>query len=179
MQAADLPSRIDLNRLSRGRHDWRGGVVANALTRLSAATLGVRPGAMAWVSVIMDNAHPRVMGSGQIDVELRCERCLQPFTQTLNCEFDVWVIDRLDEGEALLEHDATAEFVQAPRGILAVDALLEDEWMLALPVVARHEDEQCDGGQRHFGPVGESQPASPSPFSALEALKTDRNGSEK
>jgi len=66
--------------------------------------------------------------------------------------------------------------VVAPKGQLDIAALIEDELILALPVIPTHDDADCDGGQRQFGPAGEAAPARDNPFQALESLKRDDSG---
>ncbi|MDR9433124.1 MAG: YceD family protein [Spiribacter sp.] len=170
MQAADLPAQINLNRLGREARAYNGVISANNMQRL--AELVGQVGIISAQLQIDDCAEkPRLTGECEARVELICERCLEPVSVDLHGELDALIIDRPEEVESIPMDQAV---IIAPRGELDVTTLLEDELILALPVVPRHDDTECDGGQRHFGPPGEPLRQPDSPFTELNALKTSK-----
>ena len=106
------------------------------------------------------------------EVTLECQRCLQPMRLPLQVERRIFFVDGEDAAAAL---DAECDDdVLALAPVLDLHALVEDELLLALPVVPRHEvcalplpaavgaitaDEASEGEAREH------------PFAALAALK--------
>ncbi len=172
MQVTELPARIELDRLARGFHEWSGSLPAGATPRLAElhASLG---SAEASLSVDIGEGRPRIRGTCHGRVTVRCERCLEPMEVTVAGEFALVAVDRIEEADEL---GADEPVVVASRGQLDVLPMVEDELILGLPVVSRHERADCDGGQRHFGPPGESEPARDNPFKVLESLRKGGSG---
>ena len=108
--------------------------------------------------------------SAQAPVWLTCQRCLQPFEVPLTFERRLRFVRGEAEAEAL---DAESEDdVLALSRSLDLRELIEDELLLALPIVPRHE--VCP--QPLPMAVGEEDleedvPERPHPFAALQALK--------
>ena len=94
-------------------------------------------------------------------VSLQCQRCLAPL---------VWPVD--STGRAALVADAaqaervpdTLETVLAPEYRISIRDLVEEELLLALPLVPRHENDECAGGSA--GPAQETH----RPFGQLSEL---------
>ena len=107
----------------------------------------------------------------QADVWLTCQRCLQSFTVPLHINQRIRFVRGEAEAEAL---DAEIEDdVLALSKSLDLRALVEDELLLALPIVPRHD--ACPqplpmplGGDA----VPDAEPERPHPFAALQRLKT-------
>lgn len=173
MNTAGLPPEIDLDALGAGEWHWSGRIPGEWLGRLSEAVHRVA-WAEAEVRIIRDYGPPLIQGRARAGVDPVCERCLKPFETEIEVEFEgrgVTALTHTDNaGEAIEE-------IQLAGGRLDLRELLEDELMLALPVVPRHEDEQCDGGHRSFGP--EAAPTDKvSPFSVLESLRSRNRDSD-
>lgn len=97
-------------------------------------------------------------------VTLPCQRCLAPAEVSLDIERRF----RFARDEAAAEAlDAELEDdVLVLTRALDLHVLVEDELLLAVPLVPRHDS--CPGG----GPRLSAAAAAPSPFAALAALKT-------
>jgi len=104
------------------------------------------------------------------NVPLVCQRCLGP----LDSAIDVDTAIRFVRGEdAAADLDAASEFdVLALTNSLDLEALAEDELLLALPLVPRHEP--CTAGEAGVALARESE-GDPGghPFAPLAALKRD------
>lgn len=102
---------------------------------------------------------------------LTCQRCLQPFSQPLQVERAIrWVADER-EAEALdadSEDDVLA-LVPAPD----LRTLVEDELLLACPIVPRHA--ACELPPHAAGPASAAEGG---PFAGLARLKAGRGGLE-
>ena len=173
MQSGALPQWLDLRRVGAAGARLEGEVELAALARLGERLTATQGLARAQVVVTFDQSRQAVV-SGSVDalVRMRCERCLGEVDVPLCGVFSLAVVESEPAADALGGED---EPVVASGGRLAVHRLVEDELLLALPIVARHEDQACDGGQRTFGPEGEALPERENPFAALERLKRDRS----
>ncbi len=108
--------------------------------------------------------------SAQSPVWLTCQRCLQPFEVPLALERRLRFVRGEAEAEAL-DADSEDDVLALSRS-LDLRELIEDELLLALPIVPRHE--VCP--QPLPMAVGEEDleedvPERPHPFAALQALK--------
>lgn len=103
-------------------------------------------------------------------VVLQCQRCLQPLTHELRIDRRFRFVANEDEAERLDEQIDDDVLVLEPRFDLM--ALLEDELLLALPLVPRHEPDCPEPLDAPAGePADEAEPERPNPFAALAALR--------
>ena len=105
-------------------------------------------------------------------VQLECQRCLEIFSYPVQVENTLVIVEDEDE---LIEDDDPEAFERLV-GSTSFDgfALLEDELILSLPYVARHE--QCPElpAALQEQPQGEAPQAKKrNPFQVLEQLKKD------
>jgi uncharacterized protein len=102
-------------------------------------------------------------------VWLACQRCLAPLRLELAVEQPIRFVRGEDQAEAL---DAESEFdVLALVPVLDLRQLVEDELLLALPIVPRHD--ACPMPATGVGDDGAEADA-PHPFAALARLKAGR-----
>ncbi len=98
-----------------------------------------------------------------------CQRCLLPFSQALTVDRALRFVDDEAQAEAL---DADSEDdVLALVPALDLRTLVEDELLLAWPIVPRHA--QCSVPEHNTGDPGAP---SANPFSALTSLKSPAAG---
>lgn len=115
-----------------------------------------------------DAAQAWVRLSARISLPLECQRCLRPVA--CEVEFDRWFRFARDEAQAAALDAEVEEDVLALSRSFDLLGLLEDELLLALPLVPRHA--QC------VAPLPAAQPLEPAaddrrpnPFDVLAALK--------
>ena len=168
------PLRLDMQALARRAATLSGEWPQLQMQRLAAAELlraDEPPSAVRWQARGELRARPG--GAAQIwlhleahtDVSLQCQRCLMPVRQALSvCRSFLFVAD---EAEAeRLDEDLEDDVLVLSR-TLDLAGLVEDELILALPLVPRHE--QC--------PLPLAVPAEPSseasshPFAVLASLR--------
>ncbi len=113
--------------------------------------------------------------SGRVEagIGMTCQRCLDPVEVPLVSEFEFVIIDA---AEARAGDEESAEVIVVDDGMLRLRELVEDELLLSLPVVARHDvDTPCRPLSQQFGPGEEdAAPAGENPFAVLKDLKRDR-----
>ncbi|MGD8429352.1 MAG: YceD family protein [Ectothiorhodospiraceae bacterium] len=166
-----LPQRIDLRRLRRDDAEMHGIVELAAMGRLGEALESTAGTVAAELTILFDqNGRAVVRGAASVTVTMQCQRCLGPVHVPLEARFELEVVESEAAAEELGRDD---EPVVAPGGELNVVAMLEDELILCLPVVATHEgSDRCAENSRHFGPPGEEAPEAENPFAVLESLKS-------
>ena len=100
-------------------------------------------------------------------VTLQCQRCLKEMQQTLTVDRRFRFVRSEEEAERLDETSEDDVLVLQPR--LDLQDLLEDELILALPLVARHEGDCPEPLPMPADELEDEGPAS-NPFAALAAL---------
>jgi uncharacterized protein len=167
--------RLDLQRLADAAAALDGQWPLADLPRLTADAAPAGDAQVHWHvtgerrAVAGGSADPWLHLRARTTVRLTCQRCLQPVDEALAVARSFRFV--ADEAEAeRLDELAEEEDVLAlpPRGRLDLLPLVEDELILALPLVPRHE--VCPEPL----PLPEDEPeAAPAehPFAALAALK--------
>jgi uncharacterized protein len=112
-------------------------------------------------------AHVRV----RAEVTLLCQRCLSPLKWPVDSEGDAALVPTAAEAERVPEY---LEPVLAPEYRISIRDLVEEELLLALPLVPRHEDGEC-AGERADTTQGQASAADPAaethrPFGQLGEL---------
>ena len=106
----------------------------------------------------------------QAEVTLECQRCLQPFVLPLQVENRLEVVRSPSELE---DDEETERIVGSPK--FDVLELIEDELILSLPSVPKHDVCISVPGGSDPTEQPDAEAARPSPFAALEKLKKDQN----
>ena len=143
------------------RAEWRDAVpVAAALPGAHARSAEAAP--QLWLHL-----------QAQADVPQVCQRCLSPYPQPV--EVDRWFRFVADEATALAEDDASEEDVLVLEPRFNLHQLLEDELLLALPLVPMHdvcpEPVRMSAGDLDDAGADASTAERPNPFAALAAPK--------
>ena len=162
---------LDVDRLSRGGAEVDFDIPLTALPRL-ASRAGI--GGSVRGSVRFE----RQSGTAVADLSfggtarLQCQRCMQAMELPLRSTVRVALLASAEETGALPEE---IEPVLAPEGWISVADLVEEELLLALPIVALHEAGACPARTaaeaREPGEPGElREPATQRPFARLGEL---------
>jgi uncharacterized protein len=109
---------------------------------------------------------PMLAGRLQTSLELECQRCLKPLELPMDVDFRL-LIDANDE---LLSH-SSEDSVYSDDGYIDIAEVVEDELILAIPLVAMHEDTACNENWR-VSELPDETPAKENPFAVLQQLKT-------
>lgn len=114
---------------------------------------------------------PHVRGRVRSEVVLICQRCLEPMTVPITIEMALGIVDSDEEAKRLPEHYEPLVVDGKP---LTVSELIEDEILLALPAIPRHDDGVCAAANTASGEESseESDASSASPFAVLSRLKS-------
>jgi uncharacterized protein len=158
--------------------DWPG----DTLTRLADSQTPPQDAALADVRWQAAGERRPVTGSepelwlsvsAHTQAWLTCQRCLQPYALALDID-DKRVRFVRGEAEAeALDGEIEDDVLALPRA-LDLRELVEDELLLALPIVPRHEGPCPEPLPMPADDLAEDDAAAerPNPFAALQALKT-------
>jgi uncharacterized protein len=172
------PKRLDVAAFAAAGDELEGRWSMERLARLTAATLPPLAGApragVAWQvqgergALLNAGVQPSLAIRADTEVTLECQRCLQPMTVPLQAERLIFFVDGEDAAAAL---DAESEDdVLALTPALDLEALIEDELILALPLIPRHDVCPRPLPRPFVDEDGAAAPAD-NPFAALAALK--------
>ncbi len=109
-----------------------------------------------------------VKGHVETTLKLQCQRCLEAYNYEIMSDFILGIVKTLDEVNELPEQYEPA---LAKEGILALRDLIEDEVILNLPIIPRHEPEDCKVKLPYTDAGWEKNKSEASPFHVLASLK--------
>jgi uncharacterized protein len=172
------PRKLDVEAFARDGASLQGEWPAADLHRLAEAAAPDAP-ASTWPNVSWElqgeRIEPRAADpqiwlhlQARATVRMTCQRCLQPVEDHLEVE-RAFLFVRDEEQAAALDEDSEDDVLALSRSLDAQE-LLEDELLLALPLVPRHD--HCPEPLRHVDDeFPEELEEKPNPFAALAALK--------
>jgi uncharacterized protein len=116
---------------------------------------------------------PCIKGRINALLTLQCQRCMQAMTLPLTVEVSLGIVTSKDAAEKLPENYDPLLVTAEP---MKVADIVEDELILALPLVAMHEIKDCPSGERFQRTEEETaEPARENPFAILAELKKDKD----
>ncbi len=155
------------------RLDFDGIIQVSLFKRLVESVEGVKRDAEVSISFGLDEQRLVVIsGKANIEVDLECQRCNEVFTHLCDVQFTCTPIySEKSEEEAPEEYDLVDlnEY-----GELDLIQLVEDEFILALPQIAMHDEADCSVKSDNlvFGEIPEEiVEEKPNPFDVLKSLK--------
>ncbi|SPW28921.1 Uncharacterized ACR, COG1399 [Edwardsiella tarda] len=171
MQKVKLPLTLDPVRAAQKRLDYVGVYASEQITRLAESVVSVDSDVCAEMSFSIDNQRLAVIrGYADVTVTLQCQRCNQPFQHHLHATYCFSPVANDEQAEALPEIYEPIDVNEY--GEVDLQAMVEDELILALPVVPVHESEHCEVSDADmvFGKLP-PEAEKPNPFAALASLK--------
>jgi uncharacterized protein len=177
-RAAD-PHKLDLRRFARDGALLEGTWPQDRFTRLATSLMPPLADAPAppvqWRAQgqqrLVPGGEPQIWlhVQGQTVARLECQRCLQPMNEPLQVDRHMRFVAGEDEAARLDEESEDDVLALVAR--LDLFELLEDELILALPLVPRHDTcpQPLDAATTAAPPVADE--ARPNPFAALAALR--------
>lgn len=176
------PRAVDLPAFCRAGATLQGVLPLDGMVRLSGSLAGIEADAAPASWSAAGELRPVAGGDAEIrlhlqagaTVSLQCQRCLQPMTEPLAVDRHFRFV-RGEAEAARLDELSEDDVLELPQR-LDLAALVEDELILALPLVPRHE--RCpqplplaDAGEAPGEPT-------PHPFAALSKLRRRGPGNE-
>jgi uncharacterized protein len=173
MSGERLPVHIDPIRMAETRRLLQGEVAVAEMSRLVEALQDSDGSVSVSLEFGIDEEGIRVMrGRVQAEVSLLCQRCLEPMRQHIDNEFALGLVRSETEADELPSYYEPLLLDGKP---LFLRDVIEDELLLALPIVPRHATEACgvhlENTEAETEQKGDKQD---NPFASLTELKTDR-----
>ncbi|HEY6135135.1 MAG TPA: DUF177 domain-containing protein [Rubrivivax sp.] len=140
------PSRLDVTAFARVQGELSGITDVTHFTRLATSLVAPADGAPApvrwsagglWSERAGRRPELRLSLDARATVWLECQRCLQPMASPLVVNGRFLFVDGEDEA-ARLDDESEEDVLALPRALDVLD-LLEDELILALPIVPCHD----------------------------------------
>jgi uncharacterized protein len=130
-----LPGLIDpLAWVERGL-EWQGQVPLARLPRLAEMILNPQGKAEVELSFGRQGRIAAITGRVRADLEVMCQRCLEPLRIEVGSPIYLGVVSSIDEGNLLPE---PYEPLLLEEEQIAFSAIVEDELILAIPPIPRH-----------------------------------------
>ncbi|NRF14886.1 23S rRNA accumulation protein YceD [Vibrio coralliilyticus] len=173
MQKVKIPRTVDPARAAQKRLDYDGIIQVSLFKRLFESVEGVKRDAQVSLSFELDEQRLVVIsGKANIEVDLECQRCNEVFAHECDVQFTYTPYKgEKTEEEAPEEYDLVDlnEY-----GEIDLIQLVEDEFILNLPQIAKHEEAECSVKSDNlvFGEIPEEiVEEKPNPFDVLKNLK--------
>lgn len=164
-----LPRHVEGRKLATNGSTIGGTLPISGLARLQTALASPKGVVDAQVTFALgDGGFTEITGVLVTQVQLQCQRCLAPVTKPLNVEIHVVCVANDDQASALPK---TVESVVSADGQIDLHELIEDELLLALPMVPYHEDFCIDENLYSSGAEEPEPEDKKNPFSVLAQLK--------
>ena len=171
MQKVKLPLTLDPVRTAQKRLDYEGIYTRDLVERVAESVVSVDSDVECSMSFAIDNQRLVVLtGDAKVSVTLECQRCGKSFPHQVYTQYCFSPIVKDEQAEALPE---AYEPIQVNEfGEIDLLALVEDEIILALPVVPVHDSEHCEVSEADmvFGQLPD-EAQKPNPFAVLASLK--------
>ena len=138
-----LPIRIDPQLLANQGKQLEGLISVKQMARLQESVLSMQPNVVANLQFSQgEYGFPLLTGKIQHKLNLRCERCLDE----ISIELDLAVKLTLKPNDIPQpKSDNLPEFYEYDGQTLMLAEIIEDELLLALPLVPKHKDiSLCD-----------------------------------
>lgn len=165
-----IPEHVEPYRLAEQNLQLDGLVKLADMQRLKASCISVGEDENVTVNLhfgVDEQKLPYVRGHLQVNLGLQCQRCLERFTYEIISDFALGIVKSMDEEKSLPEQYEPA---MVREGQLALRELIEDELILNLPIIPRHEPEICKVKLPHID-AGWSESEGENPFKVLQSLK--------
>ena len=139
--ASGIPKQVSASRAITGRQRFEGSVPLAQLPRLAAQLADKAGDLQVSLEVAKDGAGLAwLKGTVAGELSLTCQRGLHPFAWPLQVETRLLLVSSESEEEKAMEE---AEAVLVEDDILPLREVVEDEVLLALPMMPRCDDPGC------------------------------------
>ena len=168
----ELPASFDPYRAAAANEVIKSQFVSHGLERIKQSVLSIGDEPLQVDVTFSTDIAGRSYLKGKISVavELECQRCLQGKPHLLTAYLDLILLRH--EGQ-IEKYEGESEAILIEDDGLDLKALIEDELILALPIIAMH-DEDCQPWQNETETAeSEAEPERENPFAMLAQLKKD------
>lgn len=170
MQNLKLPITINPTRSAQRRLVCEGVFKLSEMTRLLATSEKRSEYAQVSVKFDVDERGLTVMsGTASALVALTCQRCNELFDHKLEVEFTFSPAKNTEAAEKIPSYYDVVELNED--GEVNLRELVEEEFILMIPLIPRHEIEDCSADADSVWGELPEELEKPNPFDALKQLK--------
>lgn len=163
-----LPKWVEPRKLAASGARFHRVLESDDLTRLSEATHSIESVQLDLEFSYDEQGRPRLAGQIDAELALQCQSCLGPMPFSLHCELNVAMA--WDEKQAKALPSYIDPWIVGD-GEADLHAIVEEEILLQLPVIARHEPACLSSDELSFGETVTEEPERSNPFDVLAQLK--------
>lgn len=174
MSKESLPEKINPFRFAENALRLQGFYLIKDLSRLTPSLSNDEGEVQIDLTFGVDRQGIRYMkGHLETQLNLQCQRCMQPFIYGIMCDFTFGVVRTEEEAEMLpKQYDP---IVVSKEALLLLD-MVEDELIINLPLIPMHPPEACKiklplKAKLESG----SDDGRNNPFKVIESLRTKRH----
>ncbi|MCF2861362.1 23S rRNA accumulation protein YceD [Pseudoalteromonas sp. Cnat2-41] len=173
MQKVKIPVTLDPGRAATRKLEYDGVIRFEELSRFEQVVLDSSGEIAVHVHCKHDEQGLTVLsGSIKTTVTLTCQRCNEEFRLDLDQHFAYTPVGIGAESGDLPDYYDVVELDE--NGEVNLRKLVEDELILAIPIVPMHDEASCRYSEeaKSFGEI-EAEDEKPNPFEILKQLKKD------
>lgn len=178
MTGNSAPSKVDVALFAKRGRQLRAPMDVASLPRLTGLLADESGEVLLDLQFEQDRGRrPVIRGTISATVNVTCQRCLEPMALLLEPQVYVAMIESEDQANTLPEE---LDPLLCPGGEVALVEFVQDELILALPVIARHEGDVSCRPLTADAPGGDGVAqveVKDNPFSVLETLR-ERDGEQ-
>ncbi len=161
-----LPETIEPFKLAERRLTLSGTINVSRLQRLLLSLASPEGDVGLLLDFYRDEVgRPVLRGNLTAELTVCCQRCLQNMPISINADVH-FALQTVRQSEKAIPEDM--EVLVIEDSSMSLNDFVEDEIILALPLVAMHELDECSVKLDEEGPVKEEKP---NPFAVLADLK--------
>ena len=173
MQTVKIPVSIDPFRAAQSRLTHVGRIPGQQLKRLNELSAGDCSDVNVSIECNVDlQGIVYLEGKAVTELTLLCQRCMTQVNTEVTVDFSFSPcktqaeIDELPDAYDPIECDENGE--------IRLHQLIEDELIVAMPIIPMHENENCHLGLKDIvvGKIDTAQQERPNPFAVLQKLKS-------
>ncbi len=170
MQNLKLPITIDPYKSAQRRLVCDGYFELSGMNRLLAACQSVGEQAKVNVKFSVDEQGLiAISGTGSASVTLTCQRCNEGFEQDLEVSYSFSPAKNPEKAAELPSYYDAIELDE--NGEVNLRELVEDELLLAIPLIPRHDLKDCQAAADSVWGELPEELDKPNPFDVLKKLK--------
>lgn len=178
MTETPVPETLDARKIFTQQTVVKGGMPLRQFKRFTSLLVDDSGDLEIELHCFIDESRHRIIAGGiETGVKVRCQRCLEIFRMTLKERFQLAVVASEAIAERLPE-EIDPWISEEP--LLSLSDILEEQLILAMPIVSRHAEGLCEAAQPENqdsadtgGNAAEQRSEEDNPFAVLKQLKKD------
>lgn len=173
-----LPDFVEPFKLADEEKGYSGSIALSEMPRLVAASASEEyPEVHVQIHFGRDEFNIKhIRGHAQCSLQMVCQRCMERMDLNLAVDIALALVTSDDEGE---EHAFPENYepLVVSAGPMKLAAIIEDELLLALPVVAVHDDAECNRYLKDLQEQKDDEKTEKkdNPFSILKEFKSKKS----